>query len=102
MASFEGIAAVEAELEAMSGGPEPLVLRLPRRSGQKEERWTQLLAAGGFPDAGTVGDAGGDTDTDDVSDRERLSALADELAALRAEVVALRSAVEQLNAKPSP
>lgn len=44
MAAFDGIGAVEAELHAMSGGAEPLVAQLPRRPGQKEERWAQLLA----------------------------------------------------------
>jgi uncharacterized protein YceH (UPF0502 family) len=55
MATFDGIAAVDADLHHMSGGPEPLVLRLPRRPGQKEERWTQLLVAGPLDSAGTVG-----------------------------------------------
>jgi uncharacterized protein len=44
MARFDGIAAVDADLEALSRGPDPLVLRLPRRPGQKEERWVQLLS----------------------------------------------------------
>jgi len=43
MANFETIAAVDGELERMSAGAEPLVLRLRRRPGQKEERWVQLL-----------------------------------------------------------
>ena len=34
---------VEAELERLGGGPDPLVRRLTRRPGQKEERWAQLL-----------------------------------------------------------
>ncbi len=44
MAHFDGIAAVEADLEALTRGSDPLVLRLPRRPGQKEERWVQLLS----------------------------------------------------------
>jgi uncharacterized protein YceH (UPF0502 family) len=43
MAAFEGVSALEAELSRLGTGPEPLVVRLPRRPGQKEERWTQLL-----------------------------------------------------------
>jgi uncharacterized protein YceH (UPF0502 family) len=43
MALFEGISALDVELARLAGGPEPLVARLPRRPGQKEERWTQLL-----------------------------------------------------------
>ncbi len=58
MARFDGIAAVEADLEALTRGSDPLVLRLPRRPGQKEERWVQLLsghtetASGSHPDDG--------------------------------------------------
>jgi uncharacterized protein YceH (UPF0502 family) len=47
MASFDGIAGVETELGRMVALPEPLVARLPRRPGQKEERWVQLLTADG-------------------------------------------------------
>jgi uncharacterized protein YceH (UPF0502 family) len=43
MASFEGISALESRLARLADGPEPLVARLGRRPGQKEERWTQLL-----------------------------------------------------------
>lgn len=41
---FPSTAAVEAALASLAAGPEPLVLRLPRRPGQKEERWTHLVA----------------------------------------------------------
>ena len=51
MCDFDGIAEVEAELEALSELTEPLVARLPRRPGQKEERWVQLLTgSGGWAD----------------------------------------------------
>lgn len=39
---------VVATLEALAGRDEPLVVHLPRRSGQKESRWMHLLA--GEPD----------------------------------------------------
>lgn len=44
MADFDGLAAVESDLEGLTRWEEPLVVRLPRRPGQKEERWTQLLS----------------------------------------------------------
>jgi uncharacterized protein YceH (UPF0502 family) len=47
MAAFEGITGLEAELARLAGGPEPLVARLPRRPGQKEERWAHLLMDAG-------------------------------------------------------
>jgi uncharacterized protein YceH (UPF0502 family) len=43
MCEFGGIAQVDLELEDLSGRTEPVVARLPRRTGQKEERWVQLL-----------------------------------------------------------
>ncbi|MCM3877874.1 MAG: YceH family protein [Thermoanaerobaculia bacterium] len=35
---------VEAALEKLAAGPEPLVAELPRKPGQKETRWTHLVA----------------------------------------------------------
>jgi uncharacterized protein YceH (UPF0502 family) len=70
MASFAGIAALEGGLHRLAALPEPLAARLPRRPGQKEERWTQLLMdavptddlelAGGFADAHRSGLAAAD------------------------------------------
>ena len=54
MTSFDGVTAVNAELERLGSLPEPLVLQLPRRPGQKEERWIQLLA----PEGNAVVDSG--------------------------------------------
>jgi len=47
MAEFDGIGALERDLERLSSLPEPLVVRLSRRPGQKEERWAQLLTPEG-------------------------------------------------------
>jgi uncharacterized protein len=112
MASFDGIEAVDADLERLSNRQEPLVVRLARRPGQKEERWTQLLtieaasqpvemaaetgagAAGRVPlpfeEAGPI-DAGAWGRSN-----PRLMALADEVTELRAEVAELRAALERL------
>jgi len=126
MAIFDDIAAVNAELERMGASAEPLVLRLARRPGQKEERWVQLLT----PDAPTRidsrGGGGSETSADGAPDLEarpgsarlvdaamgpggpmgeweapattggELGALIGEVIALRAEVAALRAVVEQL------
>ncbi len=129
MASFGGIDAVNAELEALSARAEPLVLRLPRRPGQKEERWVELLtpdastnaeifggpaaASGadrgpgpgaGHYDLGEPPDEAGSTRP--TGEREHpdraggdITALVDEVTALRAEVAALRAVVEQLQAE---
>jgi uncharacterized protein YceH (UPF0502 family) len=113
MATFDGIAAVESDLKRLSALPEPLVQRLARRPGQKEERWAQLLspdavgsggAAGGGYASGAVDAAGRDEHRTSVtSPRTSLgssfTALADEVATLRAEVAELRSSLEDLQAQ---
>lgn len=43
--SFDSVAEVESKLQDMASHPEPLVRQMPRRPGQKEERWAHL--AGG-------------------------------------------------------
>ncbi|HEY1734426.1 MAG TPA: YceH family protein [Acidimicrobiales bacterium] len=63
MASFDGLAAVEHELALLAGAAPPLVARLARRPGQKEERWDELLRepdlSGDAPPApGSVGSPG--------------------------------------------
>jgi uncharacterized protein YceH (UPF0502 family) len=45
MAEFDSVGALQEDLEVLAGQPEPLVRLLPRRPGQKEDRWQQLLAA---------------------------------------------------------
>jgi hypothetical protein len=109
MAHFDGIGAVDADLERLSQREEPLVLRLERRPGEKEERWVQLLTgpfdqsaapvpvptaaparAAWAPPAPTptptAADLGGDG----------LAALAEQVTSLRDEVAELRAALERL------
>jgi uncharacterized protein len=112
MASFDGIEAVDADLERLSKRQEPLVVRLARRPGQKEERWAQLLTIeaasqpvelAAEPGAGAAGrvplpleEAGAlNTGAWGRSD-QRLMALANEVTELRAEVAELRAALELL------
>ena len=90
MCESDSIAQVDVELEHLSGLPEPLVARLSRRPGQKEERWVQLLTDGSLALASEpvpdVVEAGSST-TD----------LASEVAELRTEVVELRACVAVLH-----
>ena len=44
MAEFASVGEVQYELEVLARQPEPLVRLLPRRPGQKEDRWQQVLA----------------------------------------------------------
>jgi len=104
MARFEGMAAVDSELERLAHRPDPLIRKLARRPGQKEERWVQLLTgddlaalAPSLAPVGGEGYLGGA-----AGDRENLtggSAMGDSpgrLAALEEEVVELRDEVKQL------
>jgi hypothetical protein len=45
MATFDSVGAIQEILETLSDQAEPLARLLPRRPGQKEERWQQLVAA---------------------------------------------------------
>jgi len=70
-----------------------LVMRLPRRPGQKEERWAHLLGSDAPVDDAAVEDrpAGGD----------RLGALEAAVAELREEVAALRAELAAMRQGPS-
>jgi len=70
------------------------VRRLPRRPGQKEERWAQLLAEGTLePDAPSDADAG---IASDAAAPVSAVSLSHEMASLRADVDALREEVSRL------
>ncbi len=93
MADFEGLAAVESDLEGLTRWEEPLVARLPRRPGQKEERWTQLLSEepdGAVRDEGAapVPTAAVTTAVDDL--RAELAQLREEIQDLREELKRLK------------
>jgi uncharacterized protein YceH (UPF0502 family) len=83
--SFDSVAEVESKLQEMSGHPEPLVRQLPRRPGQKEERWAHT--AGGLVVEEPVSESVAET-------REPLSArvlrLEEQVAELIAELRALK------------
>jgi hypothetical protein len=94
MADFGSLDGVGAELERMADGPEPLVCRLARRPGQKEERWTQLLA-GERPEIDTSSDIEGDAAG--AAEAVRSVSLDDVVTSLRADVDALREEVQRIS-----
>lgn len=87
---FNDLAQVDATLEALIVRlPAPLVVRLPRRPGQKDARYAHLLSgevASDVPDA-VISHAPMETD--------RMAALEQIVNALRAEVVDLRAQLEE-------
>ncbi len=92
MADFGSLDDVGAELERLAGGPEPLARQLPRRPGQKEERWTELLA-GEPPETEAASDAG----SIDAAVAMRSVSLDDVVTSLRADVDALREEVQRIS-----
>jgi uncharacterized protein len=87
---FGGLDEVEATLNALIGrAPLPLVLRLPRRVGQKEVRYAHLLSGEVSFDAPDV------TATGITTDAERIAVLEEALEGLQKEVADLRLQFDQ-------
>ena len=102
MADFGALGDVEAELERLASGPDPLVRRLPRRPGQKEERWTQLLSGeatepGAAPEPATSPEAPSIPVRPSAVD-DQVASLRADLDALRAELASMRTVVDELRA----
>jgi hypothetical protein len=88
MAAFDSLSDVEAALERLAGHEEPLAVRLPRRPGQKEERWAELLQ--GPP---TPADGPAPAEAPPAGRHDDIEALRAEVAELRREVEALRDSL---------
>jgi uncharacterized protein YceH (UPF0502 family) len=110
MTEFSDLSDVEAELDALARLDPPLVRRLGRQPGQKEERYDQLLGRAAPPSeplstpAATAPSSGPAEETwprSAPSDDAGSSAapLAVEVAELRAEVAALRRDVDDLRSQ---
>lgn len=92
MHEFESLEATEAALQALAARvPEPLVVRLARQPGMKEQRYAHLLAG---PVAAPV--AGEEIPPALPTDESRVARLEAETAALRAEVSELRRQLDEL------
>ena len=93
MVTFADLYEVSAELDALASRDEPLVVRLGRASGQKEDRYAHLLGDdvpdSEAPVAATMG----------VEVQEPSVGLAAEVAALRAVVASLRTVVDDLRSQ---
>jgi hypothetical protein len=98
MAAFEGIGQVERELARLASLPEPLVARMARQPGQKEERWAQLLTGEPVMPEGPVAPAAAAAPRSSAG--SELAELRAEVARLADEVAELRAEVEKLQARP--
>lgn len=89
MATFADLAAVEEVLTTLADREVPLVTRLPRQPGRKEQRYTHLLSAP--PEVSDESSLPVEPARARVmAENERLAALEADVAALRDEIVELR------------
>ncbi|QQL48617.1 YceH family protein [Mucilaginibacter ginkgonis] len=81
---FESLDDVQQALEKLSTGDEPFLVQLPKRAGQKEQRYTHLFAD--IPDQIADDEPQAAIPRSSISELEnRVSKLEEELAAMRAE-----------------
>jgi uncharacterized protein YceH (UPF0502 family) len=94
---FADISSVEAFLDELQERAEekggPLVVKLPRAPGAREQRWAHLLC-GPVSEPSTAGLQSGD-----ASSSSEIAALQSRLAAMESEVAALRQTVQRLCAE---
>ncbi len=98
MAPLADLAAVEAALNALAEREPPLVVRLPRQPGRKEQRYAHLFS--GAPEV--VEDSASPMEPARLrvmAENERLAALEAEVAALREEISELRTQLATFRAQ---
>jgi uncharacterized protein YceH (UPF0502 family) len=101
MVDFPSVGDVQEQLTVLAEHSEGLARLLPRRPGQKEDRWLQIVAAPWSPDAGTAGDDEearppvGGTDKDDAEGGAATGARSSEAGPGSAIGTALASTSEQ-------
>ncbi len=98
MTPLADIASVEKILAVLTEFGPPLVTRLPRQPGHKEQRYAQLFAGGPAVSADAPAPSPEPARQRVMAGNERLARLDDEVSALRAEIVALRVTIEELRA----
>ena len=98
MVPLAGIAAVEDILGKLMTYAPPLVARLPRLPGHKEQRYAQLFAGEPQLPADEPAFTSEPARQPITSGNERLAKLDEEVSALRAEITSLRSEIEEFRA----
>ena len=89
--AFADLAAVQETLERLV--ERELVTRHPRRAGQKEDRYEQLLGEGSVEGAGPAAAEAAPPSPAEPVDEDRLDRIEREIAALRAELSSLRESL---------
>jgi uncharacterized protein YceH (UPF0502 family) len=99
MHRFQDLVGVEAVLEEMMSRTPPLVGRLPRQPGRKEQRHAHLLSGEPVQNADEDAPPPEAARLKVMAADERTAKLEEEVAALRGEVAGLRRLVEELKAQ---
>ena len=99
MHAFADLAAVEEVLEELQGRTPPLVTKLPRQPGRKEQRYVQLFAGEPELDAEEHPVLPEAARLRVMAEEGRLARLEEEVASLRTEVAGLRRLVEEFKAQ---
>jgi uncharacterized protein len=105
LAEFADLAQIETTLEGLATRqPEPLVVRLPRRAGQKEVRYAHLMSGEPAQSEGTTSIESPSAPPQRVSahvmaDAEQLASLRRTVDELKAEMAALRAQFEEFRAQ---
>jgi len=104
MADMPTVASVQVQLDLLAAHPDGLVSLLPRRPGQKEDRWQQHLAQPFGVGAEQAPDGVTDDDPPDahppgpIDTGSDTPARTDDIETLRAEVATLRASLAELSA----
>ena len=98
MTPLADIASVEEILGALMEFGPPLVTRLPRQTGHKEQRYAQLFAGEPELPADAPAPPPGPARQRVTAGNERLDRLDGEVSTLRTEIAALRRTIEELRA----
>jgi len=103
LAEFADLAQIETTLEGLATRqPEPLVVRLPRRAGQKEMRFAHLLSGEPAPSEDTTSiesSIAAPQRASVMADAEQLASLKRTVDELKAEMAALRAQFEEFRAQ---
>jgi uncharacterized protein len=99
MHRFADLAAIEAVLEELMARTPPLVARLPRQPGRKEQRHAHLFSGEPELTADERPPAPGAARLRVMAENERIAELEEEVAVLRTEVAELRRIVEAFTAQ---
>lgn len=98
MCPMGDLLAVEQHLQDLMAREEPLVVRLPRQPGRKENRFAHLLS--GTPEVAMGSEVQGEIQhMQSASDNDRLARLEEQIANLHTEIGELRSQLEEFRAQ---